>query len=97
MVALRELQHDHGVIKTMRVAPAARGRGVGRALLGEVLALATRRGYARVSLETGTMEAFASARRLYASVGFIPCPPFGSYTNTENNMCMTLALSPPPS
>ncbi|MCW2605944.1 MAG: family N-acetyltransferase [Frankiales bacterium] len=96
MVALRELQPDHGEIKTMRVTSAARGRGVGRALLLRVLALARERRYSRVSLETGTMEAFASARRLYASVGFTPCPPFGSYTSTENSVCMTLALVPHP-
>lgn len=94
MGALRELDADHGELKAMHVRDRGRGRGVGRALAQELMELARQRGYRRVSLETGTMEAFASARSLYTSLGFTPCPPFGRYTSSPNSVCMTLALTP---
>jgi len=54
--------------------------------------VARERGCRRVSLETGTMAAFAPARSLYASAGFEPCAPFGDYHPSLNSTCMTLAL-----
>jgi putative acetyltransferase len=90
---LKQLDTRHGEIKTMHTAADARGLGVGRALLEALLAEAGRRGYARVSLETGTGDAFTPARGLYESVGFRPSGPFGGYANTEFNLCMTLPLT----
>lgn len=82
----------HGEIKSMRTAGPARGRGVASALLDVVLAEAERRGYARVSLETGTQDYFEPARRLYARHGFAGCGPFGSYVLDPNSVFMTLEL-----
>jgi putative acetyltransferase len=90
---LKELDERHGEIKTMHTAVTARGLGVGRALLEALLLEAGRRGYVRVSLETGTSESFRPARALYESVGFRPCEAFADYANTEHNVCMTLTLS----
>ncbi len=90
---LKQLDPRHGEIKTMHVAAEARGRGVARALLNALLAEARRRGYDRVSLETGTGDPFQPARRLYESAGFRPSPPFSGYANTEHNACMTLNLN----
>lgn len=90
--ALRHLDVGHVEIKSMHTAAAARGRGVGRRVLEGLLDEATSRGYARVSLETGTMEAFAPARTLYESAGFEPCPPFGDYWENPNSVCMTREL-----
>jgi putative acetyltransferase len=56
------------------------------------VAVATDDDYARVSLETGTMEAFAPARSMYEKAGFQPCPPFGDYTASA---CMTILLPTP--
>ena len=58
-----------------------------------LLALARERGYERVSLETGTMDAFAPARALYRSAGFVPCAPFGEHTANANSVCMSLRLA----
>lgn len=82
----------HGEIKSMRTAADARGRGVASALLDEVLAEARRRGYTRISLETGPQDYFAPARRLYARHGFTECGPFGSYTLDPHSVFMTLDL-----
>lgn len=78
-VALRELDEHGAELKSMRTVPAARGRGVGAALLDHALGVATSRGYRTVHLETGTQEYFAAARRLYERAGFIAGPPFADY------------------
>jgi putative acetyltransferase len=89
---LKEIDVRHGEIKTMHTAAAARGCGLGRALLDALLAEAKQRGYTRVSLETGTGETFRPARRLYESAGFRASEPFGGYANTEHNVCMSLDI-----
>jgi putative acetyltransferase len=91
--AIRELSSDHGEIKSMHTAAAARGRGVGRAMLDHLLAIARERGYSLVSLETGTMEAYAAARSLYESAGFKVTPPFGDYWENDYSVCMSLELT----
>ena len=93
MGALRELDGEHAEVKAMHVRPLARGKGVGRALVIQLLEVARQRGYRRVSLETGTMDAFVSARHLYTSLGFTPCAPYGDYTPSPNSVCMTLTLA----
>lgn len=90
--ALRMLDSTHAEIKSMHTDAAARGRGIGRLMLAHLLDTARSRGVARVSLETGTIEAFAPARHLYTSAGFVECPPFGSYTANPDSTCMTLRL-----
>lgn len=93
--ALKVLSDDHAELKSMHTAAEARGRGVGRAMVEHLLGVARSRGITRVSLETGTMPAFAAARSLYASFGFEPCPPFGEYFESPNSVCMTLVLPAP--
>jgi putative acetyltransferase len=92
--ALRMLDGDggHAEIKSMHTAEAVRGRGLGRAMLGHLLGVARDRGVRQVSLETGTVAAFAPARALYASAGFRPCGPFGGYQPVDTSTFMTLDL-----
>ena len=90
--ALKELDDRHGELKSMHTAARERGRGAGTLMVEHLLDVARQRGYHRVSLETGTMDAFTSARRLYARSGFTPCAPFGDYTVSPNSVCMTLQL-----
>lgn len=90
--AIRQLDPEHAEIKSMHTAAAARGRGIGRAVLNHLLGIARSRGYRRVSLETGTMAEFAPARALYESAGFIACGPFADYRPSEDNHFMTLML-----
>jgi putative acetyltransferase len=90
--ALKELDPLHGELKSMHTLAEARGQGVARALLEHLIALARARGYKRVNLETGSMEAFAPARSLYAAAGFAPCAPFGDYVPSRNSHFMTLSL-----
>jgi len=90
--ALKRLDRSQAELKSMHTVEAARGQGVGRAMVEHLLSVAVDRGYLRVSLETGTMEAFAAARLLYASAGFVPCEPFGEYTVNPYSTCMTISL-----
>lgn len=90
--ALKQLSHDHGEVKSMRTDPADTGRGVGAAMLAHLLAEARRRGYRRVSLETGSTPAFLPAIRLYERAGFVRCGPFGGYPATDFTIFMTLHL-----
>ena len=91
-VALKELDAGHGELKSMRTDAAARGRGLGALLLEHVLDEAARRGYRRVSLETGSQDFFRPARTLYARYGFRECGPFAEYVADPNSVFMTLEL-----
>jgi putative acetyltransferase len=93
--ALKQLSDDHAELKSMHTAARARGRGLGGAVLDHLVGMARDRGVARVSLETGSMDAFGPARSLYARAGFRPCEPFGAYRPSPSSTFMTLALDEP--
>jgi putative acetyltransferase len=90
--ALKELDPTHGEVKSMRTPAHLRRRGAGRAVLTHILAEARARGYRRLSLETGSMEAFRPAQNLYESFGFVYCGPFGPYKADPYSTFMTLEL-----
>ena len=90
--ALLELDRQHGEIKSMRTARSHLRKGVASRVLQHILATAERRAYVRLSLETGSMEAFAPARALYTHFGFAFCEPFASYTPDPNSVFMTRVL-----
>ncbi|EIZ80058.1 acetyltransferase [Novosphingobium sp. Rr 2-17] len=91
--ALKELDQTHGEVKSMRAAPAARGTGVGRAMLDHIVTEARNRGYARLSLETGTATLHAPAIALYRSAGFVPCGVFANYQISPHNQFLSLDLT----
>jgi len=80
MGALKRLDAANGEIKSMRVADAFLGKGVGRAMLEHIVAEARAMGIGTLWLETGSTDAFAPALKLYESAGFDVCGPFGGYT-----------------
>lgn len=82
-----------GEIKSMRVADTHLGTGVGRAMLAHIIAEARARGMTRLWLETGSTPDFLPAVRLYESVGFTRCGPFGDYTDDPFSIYLTLALT----
>jgi putative acetyltransferase len=90
--ALKRLDAGHGELKSMHTAALARGQGAARALVDHLLAVARDRGFQRVSLETGSMDAFVPARTLYETAGFAPCGPFGGYSPSPNSTFMTMTL-----
>jgi putative acetyltransferase len=90
--ALKELDKQHGEIKSMRTSSSHLRKGVAKRVLQHIIDEAKRRGYQRLSLETGSMEAFEPARRLYASFGFRYCEPFSDYIEDPNSVFMTKEL-----
>lgn len=90
--ALREFDPTTGEVKSMHTAAAARGRGVARLILDELLNRCRERSYTRVLLETGSMPEMAPARALYEKVGFSRRAPYGHYTDNGINLCYELAL-----
>ena len=90
--ALKALDARHGEIKSMRTAGAHRRTGVAQAVLQHIIAEATKRGYTRLSLETGSQAEFEPARRLYRKYGFEACPPFADYVEDPNSVFMTRAI-----
>ncbi len=90
--AVKQLGERHGELKSMHTAQEARGQGIGRAMVTHLIGVARARGLRRLSLETGSMAAFAPARSLYARAGFTPCGPFGTYPDSPTSRFMTLEL-----
>ncbi|MGC1172991.1 GNAT family N-acetyltransferase [Polaromonas sp.] len=90
--ALKELSPSHGEVKSMRTPQALRRRGAGRAVLAHIISVAEDRGYRRLSLETGSIDAFVPAQKLYASFGFSTCGPFGSYVEDPHSVFMSREL-----
>ncbi|MCB1553018.1 MAG: GNAT family N-acetyltransferase [Xanthomonadales bacterium] len=90
--ALKELSPTHGEIKSMRTPALRRRLGAGRTLLAHLIEEAHRRGYHRLSLETGSTPAFAAAHRLYEAFGFVACGPFGDYREDPHSLFMSRSL-----
>jgi putative acetyltransferase len=86
--ALKELSPMHGEIKSMRTARAHRRKGVARTLLEHIVQEASSRLYQKLSLETGSMQAFLPAQKLYQSFGFEYCAPFAGYVEDPNSVFM---------
>ena len=87
--AIRKLDAHHAELKSMHTLAKSRGSGVGRAIVAHLEDFARSSGIERMSLETGTNEAFKPARELYKSLGYNSCDAFGDYVLSEDNMCMT--------
>jgi putative acetyltransferase len=90
--ALKELDAKHGEVKSMRTAKSHLRKGIASALLTHVISEAQRRGYRRLSLETGAMPYFAPAHALYRKFGFKDCGPFAGYVQDPNSVFMTKEL-----
>jgi len=87
--AMRKLDGEHAELKSMHTLAKSRGLGVGKAIVAHIEDFARNSGIKRMSLETGTNEAFKPARELYKSLGYRSCEAFGEYVLSGDNMCMT--------
>lgn len=90
--ALKALSSTQGEIKSMRTHADHLRKGVGAAMLKHIISVARQRSYVRLSLETGSSDAFLPARALYEANGFTYCPPFGDYAEDPFSCFMNLAI-----
>ena len=91
--ALKELNSREAELKSMRTLPSHLGKGIASHLLKLILSEAKRRGYHRISLETGSYEAFRPARNLYEKFGFKYSKPFSDYYENPNSVFMTIEIN----
>ena len=90
--ALKELDPQHAEIKSMRTSSQHLRKGVAKYLLNHIVEEARQRSYKHLSLETGSMEAFDPARRMYVGFGFEYCGPFADYVEDPNSVFMKKEL-----
>ena len=90
--ALKRLGASHAEVKSMRTTPARKRSGIASLILQHIITEARRMGFARLSLETGSAEFFAPARRLYEKFGFDYCEPFADYRSDPNSVFLTKML-----
>jgi len=90
--ALKELTTDHAELKSMRTSKCYLRKGVAAKLLTHILKIAESRHYSKVSLETGTANAFVPAQKLYKSFAFETCEPFSNYAKDPYSVYFTKSL-----
>ena len=91
--AVRLIAPDTGELKRMYVAPAVRGKGLGRRLIAALEAEARALGARRLVLETGTRQ--TAAITLYRATGFRPIPLYDEYCRSpETSLCFGKELVP---
>ena len=90
--ALKDIGNGSGEIKSMRTHPDHLRKGVGAAVLEQIIASARSRGYSRLSLETGSGPAFDAALALYRRRGFENGQAFGDYEASAFNQFLHLDL-----
>ena len=87
--AFKPMGQNAAELKSMHCRQDHRGQGLGRLLLAHLIAQARTAGIKTLWLETGAETDFAPARALYASAGFVSCPPFGDYAPDPLSVFMT--------
>jgi GNAT superfamily N-acetyltransferase len=80
--ALRVLGDGVAEVKRMYAAPAARGRGVAKAVLAGLEEAARERGWTTLRLETGPRQ--PEAIGLYSQAGYRPIEAFGAYVDAPD-------------
>ncbi|KAF2099361.1 putative GNAT family N-acetyltransferase [Rhizodiscina lignyota] len=90
--ALKEIDPTRGEIKSMRTAPEHLRKGVATNIALHLVREAQRRGYSRVSLETGRSSVYEGARRLYTSIGFEECDILEGYVPNPRSIFMDMEL-----
>ncbi|MEM9102770.1 MAG: GNAT family N-acetyltransferase [Pseudomonadota bacterium] len=90
--ALKVLSSSSGEIKSMKTKDTFLRLGLASQLLNVILQEASHRNYERISLETGTHQAFKPAIELYKKFGFVECGPFGEYRQDPHSVFFTKIL-----
>lgn len=90
--ALMRLDAHHAEVKSMRTKASRKRSGIASLILEHIIGEARRLGFTRLSLETGSADFFAPARRLYEKFGFTYCEPFGDYRPDPHSVFMTRTL-----
>ena len=90
--ALKFLDENHGEFKSIRVHDNFRGKGYGIKIINHLINEAKNLKIQKLSIETGSGDFFAPARKLFDNCGFEPCPPFAHYKEDINSLYLTKLL-----
>tara|TARA_B100000287_G_C20347573_1_gene668409 strand:+ start:261 stop:728 length:468 start_codon:yes stop_codon:yes gene_type:complete len=90
--ALKFLEKNHGEFKSIRIHDDFRGKGYGEKIINHLINEAKKLNINRISIETGSGDFFAPARKLFENCGFKPCPPFAHYKEDVNSLYLTKIL-----
>lgn len=85
------LRDSYGEVKSVYVAPGARGVGLGAELMAHLEDVARDEGISVLKLETG--KRLDAAMRLYERLGYKHCGPFGDYPQAPANVFMEKRLA----
>ncbi len=91
-IALKLLDHRQGEVKSLCVDARYRGHQIGKLLVQHLIKISTSVGLSTLLLETGNMDFFKPARKLYSKFGFLACGRFGDYADDPNSVFMRLKL-----
>ena len=90
--ALKFLDKNHGEFKSIRIHDNFRGKGNGAKIIDYLINEAKKLNIKRLSIETGSSNFFAPARKLFNNSGFKPCKPFAHYKEDTNSLYFTKLL-----
>ena len=90
--ALKFLDKEHGELKSIRVADKFRRKGYGIKVINHLIDEAKKLNIKKISLETGTGDFFAPARKLFNKFGFKTCEPFAHYKKDPEACYMSLLI-----
>ena len=90
--ALKFLDENHGEFKSIRVHDNFIGKGYGIKIINHLINEAKNLKIQKLSIETGSGDFFAPARKLFDNCGFEPCPPFAHYKEDINSLYLTKLL-----
>ena len=90
--ALKFLDENHGEFKSIRVHDNFRRKGYGIKIINHLINETKNLKIQKLSIETGSGDFFAPARKLFDNCGFEPCPPFAHYKEDINSLYLTKLL-----
>jgi putative acetyltransferase len=90
--ALKFLEKHHGEFKSIRVADKFRKNGMGEKIISHLIDQAKQIGIKKLSIETGSGDFFAPARKLFKKFGFKECEPFAHYKEDPNSCYYSLNI-----
>ena len=91
--ALKFLSQSHGEFKSIRIHENFKGKGNGIKIVNHLINEAKKLNIERLSIETGSSNFFAPARKLFNNCGFKPCKPFAHYKEDINSLYLTKHLN----
>ena len=90
--ALKFLDKEHGEFKSIRTIDKFKRKGMGEKIISHLIDQASQIGIKKISVETGSGDFFAPARKLFQKFGFKTCKPFAHYKKDPNSCYFNLEI-----